>query len=120
MPLLYGLAKTHKEGNKMLRIPSNVNSPFLNLSSWLLNKLRHFAAKEGFDVSNSIDFIQEVKEIVLDDEILMSFDVVSLFPSIPIELTLKYIKKWLTTRNIDAPRHGKKLLQISQPNFQTD
>jgi hypothetical protein len=31
---------------------------------------------EGFDFSNSIDFIQKVKDIVLqDDEILMYFDV---------------------------------------------
>jgi hypothetical protein len=49
------------------------------------------------------DFIQKVIDIVLqDDEILMSFDVVSLFPSIPIDLALQYINEWLITRRIDA------------------
>jgi uncharacterized ubiquitin-like protein YukD len=41
----------------------------------LLNELRHIVGMEGFDVNNSIDFIQ--KDIVLqEDEILMSFDIV--------------------------------------------
>jgi hypothetical protein len=75
---------------------------FLNLSSWLLNEFRHIVGMEGFDVSNSIDFIQKVKDIVLqDDEILMSFDVISLFPSIPIDLALQYMNEWLITRRID-------------------
>jgi hypothetical protein len=53
---------------------------------------------EGFDVSHSIDFIQKVKDIVLqDDEILMSFDVVYLFLSISIDLALQYMNKWLIT-----------------------
>jgi hypothetical protein len=44
---------------------------------------------EGFYVNNSIDFTQKVTDMVLqNDENLMSFDVVSLFPSIPIDLAL--------------------------------
>jgi hypothetical protein len=38
-----------------------------------------------------------------EDEILMSFDNVSLLPNIPIDLALHYIEEWLTTRSIDAP-----------------
>jgi hypothetical protein len=86
----------------MRPITSNVDSPFLNLSSWLLNELRHIVGMEGFDVSNSIDFIQKVKDIVLqDDEILMSFDVVSLFPEHSNRMVyewywyLQYINEWL-------------------------
>jgi hypothetical protein len=58
---------------------------------------------EGFDVNNSIDFIQKVKDIVLqDDKILIFFDVVSLFPTIPIDLALQYMNEWFITRRIDA------------------
>jgi uncharacterized protein YpmS len=58
---------------------------------------------EGCVISNSIDFIQKVKDGVLQDgEILMSFDVVSLFPSIPIDFALQYMNEWLITRRIDA------------------
>jgi hypothetical protein len=56
---------------------------------------------ESFDVSNSIDFIQKVK-VLQEDEIFMSFDVVSLFPSFPIDLALEYMNEWLRTRKIDA------------------
>jgi hypothetical protein len=59
IPLLYGLPKTHNEGNKMRPITSNVDSPFLNISLWLLNELKHIVGMEGFDVSISFDFIQK-------------------------------------------------------------
>jgi hypothetical protein len=99
IPLLYGLPKTRKQGNKMRPNTSNVDSLFLNLSSWLLNELRHIEVMEGLMSAVPIDFIQEVKNIVLqDDEILMSFNVVSLFS---INLTLQHLKEWLTTRRIE-------------------
>jgi hypothetical protein len=76
---------------------------------------------EGFDVSNSIAFIQKVKDIVLqDDEILMSFDVVSLFPCIPINLALQYMNKWLITRRIDAHKiscYVNVMKQCMEDNF---
>jgi hypothetical protein len=82
---------------------------------------------EGFDVNNSIDFIQKVKDIVLqDDKILMSFDVVSLFSSIPIDLALQYMHEWFITRRIDAHKiscyekqcmEERELLQVLQPNM---
>jgi hypothetical protein len=54
-------------------ITLNVDSLFLTLSSWMLNELRHIEVMEGLMSAVPIDFIQEVKYIVLqDDEILMS------------------------------------------------
>jgi hypothetical protein len=47
--------------------------------------LKKISVLEGLNVMNSIDFIKKVKVVMLqDDEVLMSFDVVSLFSSIPI------------------------------------
>jgi hypothetical protein len=63
IPLLYGLPQTQKERNKIFPITSNVDSPFFNLSSWLLNELRHIEVMGGFNVSNSIDFNQKVQDI---------------------------------------------------------
>jgi hypothetical protein len=70
----------------------------------MLDELSHIEVRKGIDVSSFIDFIQEVKDIVLqDDEISMSFDV-SLFPSIPISVPFhcqcihedfRIIKIWL-------------------------
>jgi hypothetical protein len=39
IPLLYGLAKTHKKGDKMRPITSYLDSPWINIANWLLNEL---------------------------------------------------------------------------------
>jgi hypothetical protein len=59
--LLYGLLKTYKEGNKMRPITSNVDSPFFNLSSLLLNELRHIVGMEGLDVGNLLILSRKLK-----------------------------------------------------------
>jgi hypothetical protein len=105
VPLLYGLPKIHKEGDKMRPITSYVDSPWLNISRWLLNELKSIQPLEGLAIKNSIDFIEKVKDItVADDEILVSFDVVSLFPSIPIDEALQNMNDWLVQRRIDHQR----------------
>jgi hypothetical protein len=133
IPLLYGLPRTHKEGNKMRPITSNVDSPFFNLSSLLLNELRHIVGMEGLDVVNLL-IIQKVKDVVPQgDEILMSFDVVSQFPSILIEFALhspeyermvdneknRHSQDFLLCQNYKT-MHRRELLQISHPNSQTN
>ena len=45
-----------------------------------------------FSVKNSIDFIDHIKDVVIEeDDILVSFDVVSLFTSVPVDCTSKCI-----------------------------
>ena len=45
-----------------------------------------------FSVKNSIDFIDRIKDVVIEkDDILVSFDVVSLFTSVPVDCAIKYI-----------------------------
>ena len=45
-----------------------------------------------FSVKNSIDFIDRIKDVVIEqDDILVSFDVVSLFTSIPVDCAIKCI-----------------------------
>jgi hypothetical protein len=57
---------------------------------------------KGLEVKNSVDFIEKLKETrVKDEEILVSFDVISLFPSIPIDEALQNMNDWLVERRID-------------------
>ena len=45
-----------------------------------------------FSVKNSIDFIERIKDVVIEkDNILVSFDVVSLFTSVPVDCAIKSI-----------------------------
>ena len=45
-----------------------------------------------FRVKNSIDFIDRIKDVVIEEDgILVSFDVVSLFTSVPVDCVIKCI-----------------------------
>lgn len=74
---------------------SNISSPTEKLAKWLVPELRSYPSPEGFSVTNSMDLVDNVKNaVLLDDEVLISFDVTSLFPSIPIEDTLDCLHDW--------------------------
>ena len=50
----------------------------------------------GFSVSNSSKFVDEIANInIQDDEIMLSFDVVSLFTAIPVKKACEYIQSKL-------------------------
>jgi hypothetical protein len=55
-------------------------------------------------LTNSFDFIQKVKDTqeLKVNEVLVSFDVISLFSSIPIDLALQYMTDWLISRRIET------------------
>ncbi|XP_068757357.1 uncharacterized protein [Montipora capricornis] len=57
---------------------------------------QRFANRNGYSVANSLQFSKELSDIEINDnEILVSFDVVSLFTAIPVEKACVYIKKKL-------------------------
>lgn len=103
-PKMYCLPKIHKPGNSMRPIISGINSPTYLLSKWLFNQFKNFPVQpETFAVDNSIQFINKIKDLKLNkDEILVSFDVSALFPSIPIPQTLEYLKSFLENNNVES------------------
>jgi hypothetical protein len=53
-------------------------------------------------VKNNINLIEKLSNIkIKENEILISFDVVALFPSIPIEITIGFLKEWLNELKIE-------------------
>jgi hypothetical protein len=83
IPEMYGLPKIH------------VNSPFQNVSKWLVKKLRKLRSVEGFSIKNSVELCEKLTNVTMNQhEVLASFDVVSRFKSIPLDLSLVYLDEY--------------------------
>lgn len=102
MPKLYGLPKIHKIGNKMRPIVSNINAPCYSIAKWLVAEFKKLKPIESLSVKNSFEFVERMKDVQVNrDEIMVSFDVESLFPSIPIEQALIAMEEHLLELNIE-------------------
>jgi hypothetical protein len=107
VPEMYGLPKIHKEGDKMRPIISNVNSPFQNVSKWLVKELRKLRSVEGFSIKNSVELCEKLKDVTVNQhEVLASFDVVSLFPSIPLDLALVCLDEYFVELKLGVRRRN--------------
>ncbi|KFD45942.1 hypothetical protein M513_13180, partial [Trichuris suis] len=88
-PELYGLRKVHKPGVPFRPIVSTINSTTSELSRYLKMTIKPLTGKGQSFVKNSKTFVNGIRNYHLEtDEILVSYDVKELFPSIPISDTL--------------------------------
>ena len=84
-PKLYGLPKLHKPGFSMRPIVSFCGSPTYQLSKYLTTILQPLTDKSRRKLQSTEDFINATKTVqITDDYKLVSFDVKSLFTSIPL------------------------------------
>ncbi|CAH3158681.1 unnamed protein product [Pocillopora meandrina] len=89
-PHFYGLPKIHKPGIPLRPIVSFVNSPTYAISGYLARILSPVFANTDYTVKNSCEFADFIRDNTLDAcEELVSFDVVSLFTKIPVDLSVK-------------------------------
>ena len=96
IPLLYGLPKIHKPGISLRPIVSFVSSPAFALSKHLAEALSPLVDNSSLFVSSSSEFVSFLKLITIPEKYeLVSFDVVSLFTNILIDLALSVVEKRL-------------------------
>ena len=91
-PRFYGQPKKHKPGVPIRPIVSYSGSPLYNLNKYIANIL-----KDGNNnAKNSTTFSNYIRNVPIeDDEIMVSFDVTSLYTNIPIIDTLNIIKDYV-------------------------
>ena len=104
-PRLHGQPKVHKPDIPLRPIVSFIGSPTYALSKKIVKILAPLVGNTESHVRNSSDFVESITNLLLeDDEILVSFDIVSLFTNIPTTLAVEIAKKRLTECN-DVQAH---------------
>ena len=86
----------HKEDTPLRPIVSSIGSATYETSKELSRIFKPLMGRSTHHVRNNQDFIQSIQDITIEEEdCMMSFDVKSLFTSIPVQPTLNIIKKLL-------------------------
>lgn len=106
IPKLYALYKGHKPESdtspKVRPISANTNAPNEKVAKWLLKQFKNIPAPFSYSVKNAVEFAKKLAAVeIADDEIMISFDVVSLYPSVPVKEAEKLLEQWLTENNVD-------------------
>ena len=117
--LFYGLPKIHKSEVPLRPIVSSVGSATYALSKYISDIIKPLTGNTESAIRNTVDFCEEMKSIEIEkDEILISFDVKSLYTSIPTDETLSIVEMklldddTLINRTSLSPKEIKQLLSL--------
>ena len=108
----------------MRNIVSTIGSPAYGVSSHLVKIISPTLNKNNAKITNSSSFIREIKEWeILQDEIQVSYDIVALYTSVPIEkatiVILELIRRDIEDFNTRCKLtllHVKKLIDLCMEN----
>ncbi|XP_055585043.1 uncharacterized protein LOC129737901 [Uranotaenia lowii] len=115
-----GLPKIHKPGNEMREIISGVNAPTEEVAKWLLNEFKRMPKPfKTRSVTNTLEFVNRLQASggIEEDEVMVSFDVSALFPSVPVKEASNLLEDWLLQQHNGSTwklkvRNYKKLVDL--------
>ena len=109
--LLYGSVKTHKPGYPLRPIVSAIGTATYNTARYINWILSPICEQLPSHIKNTEDFIDSIQTLQIeDDEVMISFDIKSLFTNVPVKETTHVIENIL--RN-DKSLHERTDLKIS-------
>ena len=95
-PRFYGQPKIHKPGVPIRSVVSYSGSPLYNLNKYIVNILKAYVKDENNNAKNSTTFSNYIRNFPMeDDQIMVLFDVTSLYTNIPIIDMLNIIKDYV-------------------------
>ena len=104
---MYGNVKTHKTGNPASVITSGCNTAIEDLSIFAENKLYDIASElppRIKDTNHMLDIIDNLNSLDWPlNSILVSIDVINMFPNIDDNIELSSVKKYLDSRSKNIP-----------------
>ena len=109
-PRFYDQAKMHKPGVPIRPIISDSGSPLNNLNKYIDSILKAYVKDENNNAKNSTAFSNYIRNVPIeDDEVMVPFDITSLYTNIPIIDTLNIIKDYVNhddqfTRKMAMPQ----------------
>jgi hypothetical protein len=111
-PIIYGAPKIHKQDCPLRPIVDFRKSPTYNLAKFLTPILKELAKDHKYTIKNSAEFVNEIKNIkIRPGDTKVSFDVKSLFTTIPIPESIDYINRKLLEKYEELPN------QLSRENI---
>ena len=104
----FGTIKTHKEGNPLRLITSCCGTAIENLSAFTEYYLKPLAQKLPSFVKDTTHLLQKIEDLNKDGPfpkgtLLVSWDIVSMFPNIDNNLGIKAVTDALNSREIQVP-----------------
>ena len=94
-PQLYDLPKIHKPEVPLRPIVSSIGSPTYHLAKELTRILTPLKGKCSSNIKNSAHFVEIATLELQETDIMVSFDVKSLFTRVPIQEALQVIEERL-------------------------
>ena len=92
-PRIYGLPKIHKPAVPLRPIVDFTGSPTYAWARYLARILKPLFGKTNSFVLNSTEFSQEIRHLCLQhNEVMLSYDVVSLYTKVPVDEALNYVQ----------------------------
>ena len=83
--LFYGSAKIHKANMPLRLIVSTVGSANCKIAKRLNTILAPYARQADSHVTDTRDFVEKIDSVTIEDEVMVSYDVISLFTSATVD-----------------------------------
>nr|VZI31976.1 unnamed protein product [Spirometra erinaceieuropaei] len=125
MARFYGLPKVHKQGVPLRPIVSLRGTPTFGLSKWLYQRICFLTKNSEWTAKSAEEFLTRIKHLEVEaDGVMVSFDVISLFTSIPPALAIDTIGGFLREKYDETDQQLKRahiieLLELCLKTFFT-